>query len=109
MQILSDTLDFLYDGRIPAIWIRASWLSSTIGFWFNELLKRHSQITSWIFKEKPSHFWMTGFFNPQGFLTAMKQEISRAHKGWILDNIILDNEVTSYSKDSITKSPLVMI
>ncbi|XP_029343675.1 dynein heavy chain 5, axonemal-like [Acyrthosiphon pisum] len=105
-EVLSDTLDYLYDGRIPAHWLRASWTSSAIGFWFNELLNRHSQITAWVFREKPAQFWMTGFFNPQGFLTAMKQEISRAHKGWTLDNIVLENEVTVYHKQDIKKSPL---
>lgn len=82
-------------------------MSSAIGFWFNELLLRHKQIHSWVFKEKPSNFWMTGFFNPQGFLTAMKQEVSRMHKGWTLDNILLENEVTSYEKEDIKKAPLV--
>lgn len=104
---MTETLDLLYDGRIPFHWLKISWTSSSIGFWFNELLLRHIQIKGWIFNEKPSHFWMTGFFNPQGFLTAMKQEISRAHRGWTLDNILLQNEVTLYSKGDIKKSPLV--
>jgi len=107
LKVLSETLDLLYDGRIPFHWLRISWTSSAIGFWFNELLLRHDQISLWIFREKPSQFWMTGFFNPQGFLTAMKQEISRAHKGWTLDNIVLENEVTFYSREDIKKPPLV--
>lgn len=107
LQMLSDTLDFLYDGRVPAHWLRISWTSSTIGFWFVELSQRHEQIYSWTFNKKPTLFWMTGFFNPQGFLTAMKQEVSRAHKGWTLDNILLENNVTSYAENNVKKPPLV--
>lgn len=50
---------------------------------------------------------MTGFFNPQGFLTAMKQEVSRAHKGWTLDNMMLENQVTPLNQFATNKPPLV--
>ena len=41
----------------------------------------------------------------QGFLTAMKQEVTRSHKGWALDNVITQNLITKFSKDDVDKPP----
>ncbi|ELU05307.1 hypothetical protein CAPTEDRAFT_162628 [Capitella teleta] len=102
---LRDALDNMYDARIPNTWKRISWQSATLGFWFTDLLDRNNQFRAWLFEGRPNCFWMTGFFNPQGFLTAMRQEITRAHKGWALDAVVLDNEVTRLVQEDITSGP----
>ncbi|XP_075210479.1 dynein heavy chain 8, axonemal kl-3 [Lycorma delicatula] len=102
---LRDALDNIYDARVPNLWKRSSWVSTSIGFWYTELLERNQQFATWIFQGRPAQFWMTGFFNPQGFLTAMRQEVARAHKGWPLDSVTLHNDVTKFTREEIRSPP----
>jgi hypothetical protein len=43
----------------------------------------------------------------KGFLTAMRQEVTRAHKGWALDSVTLHNDVIKAFKEDITAAPPV--
>jgi len=73
-----DSINAVFDFRVPYKWqfdptgAEISWLTPSLGGWIKGLMDRHYQLSNWIFKERPPSFWLTGFFNGQGFLTAMK-------------------------------------
>ncbi|BES88499.1 dynein heavy chain [Nesidiocoris tenuis] len=102
---LREALDAIYDAKVPFVWKRGSWESASLGFWYSELLTRNKQFHTWCYKGRPNSFWMSGFFNPQGFITAMKQEVARAHKGWALDAVYLENKVTRYYTPTVSSGP----
>ncbi|XP_076617159.1 dynein axonemal heavy chain 5 isoform X1 [Chaetodon auriga] len=104
---LRDALDCMFDARIPRLWLRLSWPSATLGFWFGELLERNQQLSGWIGSGRPNQFWLTGFFNPQGFLTAMRQETTRSNlsRGWALDTVTLSNDVTKMMREDVLAPP----
>jgi len=101
---LQAALNDIYDAKVPHTWLwtpggdQASWLSPTLGLWFTVLLERDLQNRTWLQKNRPASFWMTGFFNAQGFLTSMKQEVARAHRSeqWALDDMEYISSVTEH-------------
>lgn len=103
---LLGTMDALYAGKVPAAWLKKSWESPSLNAWFQGLLQRFDQLHRWLTSGKPKSFWFPGFFNPQGFLTAVKQEVTRQHArsssggssetSWALDDVVLVSEVTKF-------------
>ncbi|KAK5607192.1 Dynein heavy chain 8, axonemal [Crenichthys baileyi] len=102
---LRDILDNIFYSRVPSLWRNISWDSSTSGLWMANLVDRNEQFTKWVSKGRPNTFWMAGFFNPQGFLTAMRQEVTRANKGWALDTVTINNKVLTESNEKIKAPP----
>ncbi|TYZ61675.1 hypothetical protein PybrP1_000691 [[Pythium] brassicae (nom. inval.)] len=111
---LSWTLDAIFDAKVPPSWLRTSvgdefsWILPTLGLWFASLLSRDEQSRSWLNTRRPHCFWLTGFFNPQGMLTAMKQEVTRRHSKtdkWALDDVVYHTEVTPFERAEQVRAP----
>lgn len=105
-----DSINSIFDSRVPNQWVydptgaEISWIIPTLAKWFNDLVERNKQLYEWLKGSRPYTFWLGGFFNPQGFLTAMKQEVTRMHKvgkpvggqieaPWSLDDVIYTTTV----------------
>mmetsp|Transcript_23212 Transcript_23212/g.34068 ORF Transcript_23212/g.34068 Transcript_23212/m.34068 type:complete len:1122 (+) Transcript_23212:47-3412(+) len=111
---IMDSINAVFDARVPKLWLYSpagdelSWLAPNLGIWYGSLLMRDEQYRMWLKNGRPHSFWVTGFFNPQGFMTAVQQEITRAHKheNWALDSVVLHAEVTDIdSADSVRGPP----
>jgi len=71
----------IFDQRVPAGWTAVAYPSlKPLGPWFKDLLLRLQFMTNWIDEGVPKCFWISGFFFPQGFLTAALQNYARKYK-----------------------------
>merc|ERR1712072_1680940 len=108
---LLDDLNAIFDARVPKAWTHdasgqeISWLSPNMGGWFTGLVDRYNLLNGWLEGSRSAMkgYWMTGLTNAQGFLTAMRQEVTRQHKKdqWALDDVITHSEILPYDLEKV--------
>ena len=73
--------------------------------WLSNLNERVKQLSTWaIDLSLPHSIWISGFFNPQSFLTAVMQVQARANN-WALDRVVVMTEVTKTTGETDIDSP----
>ena len=113
-QELQASGDSLFDTNVPKAWlydasgVEISWMTPKLGNWIGYLQRRVNQFDSWLKNGRPNHYWLAGFFNPQGFLTAVKQEVTRQNKAqnWALDDVVEVTEVKDIDINRIREPPV---
>lgn len=71
----------VFDQRVPNSWTSSAYPSlKPLTPWFNDLIQRLNFVTNWIDLGIPAVFWISGFFFPQGFLTAILQNFARKYR-----------------------------
>eukprot|EP01135_Chromosphaera_perkinsii_P011757 Nk52_evm3s2496 gene=Nk52_evmTU3s2496 len=90
-----EALHALRTSRVPKQWTKITWESPSLSAWYADLEKKCTQYRQWLRNGKLNSYWLAGFFNAQGFLTSVTQEVTRNHSGWSLDYVRLHTEVVS--------------
>jgi dynein heavy chain len=118
-ELLSD-LNSIFDTRVPTCWYldasgaEIAWLMPNIGGWFTGLLDRATMLTMWLDngRQVMKTYWITGFTNAQGFLTGMRQEVTRQHQkkeagkeAWALDDVVSHTEIRDYDAERCREVP----
>lgn len=113
-ELLED-LNSVFDARVPRLWIydpsgaEIAWLLPTIGGWFTGLVDRYTQLVTWLDNGRGimKSYWLTGFTNAQGFLTGMRQEVTRQHvkDQWALDDVVTQADILQVDYERLKDMP----
>ena len=92
--------------RVPATWSKLAYPSRRgLASWLDNLMKRIEQLNNW--KDDPIAVpkvtFVSRLFNPQSFLTAIKQVLGRKNK-WELNKVMIATDVTKKSVDEIDQN-----
>uniref|UniRef100_A0A8C5XER9 Dynein axonemal heavy chain 9 n=1 Tax=Microcebus murinus TaxID=30608 RepID=A0A8C5XER9_MICMU len=96
----------LFLDTVPEPWARRAYPSTAgLAAWFLDLLNRIKELEAWTGDfAMPSTVWLTGFFNPQSFLTAIMQSMARKNE-WPLDQMALQCDVTKKNREEFRSPP----
>ncbi|XP_005875475.1 PREDICTED: dynein heavy chain 9, axonemal [Myotis brandtii] len=96
----------LYLDTVPEPWARRAYPSTAgLAVWFLDLLSRIKELEAWVGDfAMPSTVWLTGFFNPQSFLTAIMQSMARKNQ-WPLDQMALQCDVMKKNREDFRSPP----
>ncbi|XP_045149226.1 dynein axonemal heavy chain 9 [Echinops telfairi] len=96
----------LYLDMVPETWAKRAYPSTSgLAAWFLDLLNRIKELEAWTGDfVMPSTVWLTGFFNPQSFLTAIMQSMARKNE-WPLDQMALQCDVTKKNREEFRNPP----
>ena len=85
LVVMSADLDALatslFNNQIPAMWEGKAYPSlMPLVLWVEDLIKRCQFIQDWVDQGMLKTYWISGFFFPQAFLTAGRQNYARKHQ-----------------------------
>lgn len=91
--------------RVPSEWENAGYpCLKPLLSWTEDFFQRIDFVGSWLLNGPRPSYWLSGFFFPQGFMTAIKQTYSREYQ-IAVDILTVTCEVKGYGNDNLEAIP----
>jgi dynein heavy chain len=109
LVVMSAELEKMYQcflfQQVPVVWENVAYPSlKPLNAWIDDFFNRLECSKEWLENGPPNSYWLSGFFFPQGFMTAVLQTFSRA-TSTAIDTLTFETHVqTSYLED-ISEAP----
>lgn len=109
LVVMSGPLEKMYNGfliqQIPREWEDAGYpCLKPLASWIEDFFARITVTNDWVVNGPPLAYWLSGFFFPQGFMTAVKQYFSR-EKQIAIDALVVGCEIMSMDKEAYKTPP----
>jgi dynein heavy chain, axonemal len=107
--VMSGELEIMYNcfvfQKVPPAWEEAGYpCLKPLPSWVEDFLARISFMKAWLVDGPRMCYWLSGFFFPQGFMTAVKQTYSRDMK-IAVDTLRIGCEMTALDAKDIERAP----
>jgi dynein heavy chain len=107
--VMSSDLEIMYNAfvfqKVPPAWEEAGYpCLKPLASWVEDFLQRIDFMSRWLIEGPRPTYWLSGFFFPQGFMTAVKQTYSREFR-IAVDTLRIGCEMTGLDARDIDKPP----
>lgn len=110
LAVMGEDLDMMYksmlNNKVPEMWADKAYPSlKPLSSWVENLKQRIEFIKMWLEVGKPPAYWLSAFFFPQGFLTALLQNYARKYQVPIDELGYGFKVMPFYTTDMVNTSP----
>jgi dynein heavy chain len=92
--------------KVPLNWETYAYPSlKPLGSWFKDLIARMEFMSLWLTSDTIPSYWVSAFYFPQGFMTAVLQTYARKEKIPI-DELVFETKVLKTGPEGITEAPV---
>lgn len=91
--------------RVPPNWEKHAYPSlKPLSSWFKDLVQRVEFFGSWLERDEMPSYWVSSFYFPQGFMTAVMQTYARK-KVIPIDELVFQTKVLMMDPHDVTEVP----